>query len=85
VRDLWDLISSHGISFGLVPLAMHTYRSSISQSSMRKDLVHMFTTILAAMSQQRSVRSHSVHVPDLDATSFRPIGLNRSESADGVT
>jgi len=51
---------------------------------MRKDLVHMFTAILAAMSQQKSVRSHSIHVPDLDATSFHPIGLNRSEIADGV-
>ncbi|KYQ51176.1 hypothetical protein ALC60_09641 [Trachymyrmex zeteki] len=71
----------HSVSFGLVPLA--AYRSSISR--MRTNLVRTFTAILVAMSQQRSARPHSIHVPDLDATPFRPVDLNRSENAYGAT
>ncbi|EGI62043.1 hypothetical protein G5I_09623 [Acromyrmex echinatior] len=71
----------HSVSFGLIPLA--AYRSSISR--MRTDLVRTFMAILVAMSQQRSVRPHSIHVPDLDATPFHPVDLNRSESVYGAT
>ncbi|KYN07339.1 hypothetical protein ALC62_01541 [Cyphomyrmex costatus] len=63
----------HDVSFGLIPLATH--RSSISR--MRADLVRTFTAILVALSQPRSARPHFIHVPDLDATPFRPIDLNQ--------